>query len=161
MCRCKRTNKIFGITDRKMNQLKIKINRDSVCMADDIDEHKKTYQMDNDATYKDLFYMLKKDNFFPNVYGNNVVWVLTTEYCECVFSYFTKTNKLSRELCEKHLKNICSPSYEMHFKYYSSPGKWKEKILKMYDGDDYTMWREGWLDELKYCDSLTDLDTRH
>ena len=123
-------------------------------MADDIYEHLKVYQMDNDATYEELFYMLKKDKYFPNVAGNNVVWVLTTERYKCVFSYFTKTNKFSMGLCEKYVRNICDSSCEMHLKYYSSPERWKEKIYEMYNGDKYAMWRDGWFEELEYCDKL-------
>lgn len=137
--------------------MKIKVNRDSVCLEDDIYEHLKTYQMDDNATYRELFSMLQKDKYFPSVADNNAVWVLTTERFECVLSYFTKTNKVSMGLCEEYLRNICTSSCEMHFKYYSNPKKWKEKIHEMYNGDMYLMWRDGWLDELEYCDSLIKL----
>ena len=134
--------------------MEIKVSRDSVCLADDMFDHTKTYQMGKNATYIRLFYKLKWDRYFPNVAGNNVVWVLTTERCECVFSYFTKTNKFSMGICELYLRNICGSSCEVHFKYYSSPEKWKEKILEMYKGDDYSMWRDGWVEELEYCERL-------
>lgn len=141
--------------------MNIKVSRESVCLADDIYDHSKTYQLNDNATYEDLLNMLKADKYLPKIYGNNVVWVLTTKHYECIFSYFTKTNKLSMGLCEKYLKNICDSSYKMHFKYYSSPKKWKEKIYKMYNGDSYAMCRDGWNDELKYCDDLFALYTEY
>lgn len=134
--------------------MEIKVNRESVCLGDDVEDHSKIYQLDNDVTYIDLFDMLKKDNYFPSISGNNVVWVLTTKHYDCIFSYFTRTDKISEGLSEKSMKNICGSSYEVYLKYYTSPIRWKEKIQLMYDGDTYTMWRDGWLKELEYCDYI-------
>lgn len=132
--------------------MKIKISRDSVCLADDINENSRIYQLDDNETYEELFTILKDDNFFPSVSGNNVVWVMTTGQYECVFSYFTKTNKFSMGLSEKHIIKICDYPYEAHLKYYSSPAKWKKKIYAMYNEDEYALWRDGWTNELNNCD---------
>lgn len=132
--------------------MEIRVNRDSVCMGDDIDSHVKVYHLDDNATYEDLFHVLKEDRYFPSIAGNNVVWVLTSTHHECIFSYFTKKDKFSAGLSEKLIRKICEEPYEVHLKYYTHPRKWKEKIYEMHQGDEYAMWRDGWLDEVKYCD---------
>lgn len=86
--------------------MNIKINRDSVCIGDDIDNHSISVFMDNDASYDKLFNVLKEKRYFPSVSGNNVVWVLTAKHYECIFPYFTKTEKLSMGLSEKCLRKI-------------------------------------------------------
>lgn len=134
------------------------VERNSVCMGDDcLAPHARTYTLNDDTTYMDLFECLKKDNYFPSVSGNNVVWVLTNEHYSCVFSYFTKTDKFSMGLTEKLLKNICIESNRLKFKYYSSPQRWKESIYRMYNNDEYTMWKDGWGEEIEYCDFLMNL----
>lgn len=137
--------------------MNIKINRDSVCIGDDIDNHSISVFMDNDASYDKLFNVLKEKRYFPSVSGNNVVWVLTAKHYECIFSYFTKTEKLSMGLSEKCLRKIGGNSFEVYLRYYSSPERWKAKIQKMYHDDGYSMWRDGWVEELKYCDYLMKL----
>lgn len=132
--------------------LKLKINRDSVCLADDINNHEKVYEVDDNATYEDLFNLLKSDHYCPTVFGNNEVWVLTSQHCNCIFSYFVKTNKLSRGLSESSLESVCGDFFNVFLKYYSSPLKWKEHIYKMYNGDEYSLWKYGWRKEIEYCD---------
>lgn len=135
--------------------MKIIVERESVCMGDDcLAPHMRTYKLNDDSTYMDLFDCLKNDNYLPSVSGNNVVWVMTNEHYSCIFSYFTKTDKFSMGLEEKSLKAICKDSDKLMFKYYSSPRKWKESIYRMYDNNEYTMYRDGWDNEIKYCDIL-------
>lgn len=134
------------------------VERNSVCMGDDcLAPHARTYTLNDDATYMDLFECLKRDKYLPSVSGNNVVWVLTNEHYSCVFSYFTKTDKFSMGLTEKLLKNICTESNILKFKYYSSPQRWKESIYRMYNNDEYAMRRDGWGEEIEYCDFLMKL----
>ena len=135
--------------------MKIIVNRDSVCMGDDCFDHAKSYMLGDDATYMDLFECLKTDIYFPSC--NNVVWVLTNKHHDCIFSYFTKTDKLSMGLAEKSLKTICKDSNKLLFEYYSSPQKWKDTIYHIYNNDEHTMYKDGWLEEIKYCDFLMNL----
>ncbi len=144
--------------------MKIEVNRESVCAGDDTNSHLKIYQLDSDATYEDLFSVLEKDNFFPHVISENEVWVLTNKRYWCIFSYYTKTGKISAKLYEKNLKNICGSSNKLFFEYYSSPERWKEKIYKMYnidinainmsDGNYRCLMNDGFDKEIKYCDDL-------
>ena len=138
--------------------MNIIVERSSVCLGDDcLAPHSRTYILNDDATYMDLFDCLKKDSYFPSVSENNVVWVLTNARYSCIFSYYTRTDKFSMGLVEKYLKTICKDSEKMTFKYFSSPQRWKESIYRMYNNDEYTIWRDGWRDEIKYCDFLMSL----
>ena len=101
----------------------ININRDRVCLGDDMQDHAIRFIMRDDATYEELFRVLKEKQYFPCVAGNNVVWVMTTQHYECMFSYFTKTEKFSMGLLEKSLRNLCGDSFDGHLKYYSNPQK--------------------------------------
>ena len=136
----------------------INIDRDSVCLGDDCLDHRKVYQMDDSATYEDLFQLIKQDDYLPHIDGNNVVWVLQSETIECILSYFTITDKMSPGLVEKSLqfllKNTGASELNLHFKYDTTPLKWKEAILEMCKGDMYYVWHEGWLEEFNYCDKV-------
>lgn len=146
------------LKDRDGDFLHIEVSRDSVCMADDAFEHTKIFAFDKaDITYEELFHALKEGGYFPSISGNNVVWVLTAEGCDCIFSYFTRTDKFSEGLTEKSMKKICQNSNKVHLKYYTSPEKWKEKIQEMYQGDMYSIYKDGWSEELKYCDYVASL----
>ena len=117
--------------------------------------------MDKSATYEDLFNELIDDKFFPLISGNNIVWVMTSKEYECIFSYFTRTNKMNSGLSEKSLYKLCSNNEnsldEFMFKYYTTPQKWKEKICEMYNWNMYALWHEGWSEELAYCDYVMSL----
>ncbi len=143
--------------------MNILINRDSVCLADDMTDHRKTYQVDDLSTYEDLFDILMNDNYLPPIYGNNVVWVLRSSKYDCIFSYFTKTGKMMPGLSEKSLNklfnNIIDSIVELDFEYYTTPLKWKERIYEMYKGNEYEMWHDGWTEEIKYCDYVMSFGT--
>ncbi|MCD8028658.1 MAG: hypothetical protein LUF02_08380 [Erysipelotrichaceae bacterium] len=71
----------------------IKINRDSVCLADDINNHSTTYLIDEDTRFSDIFLDLIEQNYFPRVSQNNVVWTLVCENKDIV-SWTTYDNKM-------------------------------------------------------------------
>lgn len=138
--------------------MKVIMERSSVCMGDDcLAPHARTYSLNDDATYLDLFECLKNDHYLPSISGNNVVWVLQNENYSCIFSYFTKTEKISMELPEKSLKYICQNSNKLKFEYYSSPKRWKEAINCKYNNDEYSILKQAWDEEIKYCDLLMEL----
>ena len=67
--------------------MKLAINRDSVCMGDDAVDHTIQFELPDDAQYEDLYNELKRQDYFPYIHGNNVVWVLTNKKYDCIFSY--------------------------------------------------------------------------
>lgn len=134
--------------------MKIIIDRESVCRADDVDSHEKEYFIRTNLPFEDLFKKIIKDKYLPSIWGNNVVWVLTSTEHFCIFSYFTKTNKFSQGLALKNPSEICKNNNRLKFKYYSSPLKWKQAIEAVYGGASYTMWRDRWLNDFEYCDFI-------
>lgn len=134
----------------------ITINRDSVCAGDDVFDHRQTFELAENATAKDLFQQLKHSRYFPKIAGNNTVWVLTNKtHPFCIFSYFTKRNKLGQNQMDIPLSALDDGSGLFFLKYYFSPAKWKERIIQEYGDDTYSRWRDGWDDEMAYCDKLT------
>lgn len=138
--------------------MQVIVERDSVCMGDDcLAPHTRVYTLHEDATYVELMECLNKDRYLPSVSGNNVVWVLTNEHYSCIFSYFTKTDTLSSGLTERLLKTICKDSNQLKFKYFSGPQKWRDGIYRMYNNDESAMWKDGWREEIRYCDYVMSL----
>lgn len=58
-------------------------------------------------------------------------------------------------LSKHYLKELCDEGLDFHFRYYSDPQKWKEKIISIYHNDIYSLWCDGWLEKIKYCDLLS------
>ena len=134
----------------------ITINRDSVCAGDDVFDHRQTFELPENATAKELLRQLERSRYFPQIAGNNVVWVLTNKtHPFCIFSYFTKHRKPGQSLKEIRLSALDDGSGLFFLKYYFSPAKWKERIIQEYGDDTYSRWRDGWDDEMEYCDKLT------
>lgn len=75
------------------NLYEIKVNRASVCMGDDIDDHSMTIKLRRSCTIKGLIEILESYNFFAKVYGNNVAWTLTLSEHE-IATYYTKSGKV-------------------------------------------------------------------
>ncbi|MCD7840672.1 MAG: hypothetical protein LUG46_08620 [Erysipelotrichaceae bacterium] len=133
----------------------IKINRDSVCLGDDMNDHSTTYLIDEDTRFSDIFSNLIEQNFFPKVSQNNVVWTLTCDNNDIV-SWTTYDNQMHSCIpLNDGLQSEASPlniQYfmnikEIHFKYYSSPLKRAEYLFKKYKGNKMLMQYEGYIHE--------------
>lgn len=58
-----------------MSNILVNIQRDSVCMGDDIDApHAKCFEMSRDDTLLELFSILSKRNYLAKVADNNHSW---------------------------------------------------------------------------------------
>lgn len=108
------------------NSLNITVNRDSVCLGDDCLDHRKKYKISKDATYIDLFNLIKEDKYLPNISGNNVVWVLKNSEYPCIFSYLTFDDKLIKNIEEESLTLICKNDKNLTFEYFCNKERWKE-----------------------------------
>lgn len=108
------------------NSLNIIVNRSSVCLGDDCLDHRKKYKLSKDATYIDLFNLIKEDKYLPNISGNNVVWVLKNSEYPCIFSYLTFDDKLIKNIEEESLTLICKNDKNLTFKYFCNKERWKE-----------------------------------
>lgn len=132
----------------------ITVNRASVCMGDDVLDHKIKINLPDDASYEDLYNELKKLSYFPYVSGNNVVWVLSNKEYDCIFSYFTYDNTFSAGLSETLLSNIDDGTHSYYLSYFSSPEKWKEYFYSGYNNNEKDLYHDGWGDEIKHCNEL-------
>ena len=134
--------------------MKLAINRDSVCMGDDAVDHTIQFELPDDAQYEDLYNELKRQDYFPYIHGNNVVWVLTNKKYDCIFSYFTYDNSFSAGLSETLLSNIDDGTHRFHLSYFSSPERWKEYFSKGYNNNTKDLYHDGWSEEIEHCDNL-------
>ena len=73
--------------------MKIRVDRDSVCMGDDVLSHEIEFDVPEDMTVKDFFGFLEKERYLPSVQGNNVAWELRNRNGEHGV-YFTKTREI-------------------------------------------------------------------
>ena len=73
--------------------MKIRIDRDSVCMGDDVLPHETEFEISEDMTVKEFFDFLEKERYLPSVQGNNVAWELRNRNGEQGV-YFTKTREI-------------------------------------------------------------------
>ena len=69
--------------------MKIRVDRDSVCMGDDVLPHETEFDVPEDMTVKDFFDFLEKEGYLPSIQGNNVAWELHNRNGE-----FTKTREI-------------------------------------------------------------------
>ena len=129
----------------------IHFTRDSVCMGDDCLDNSRNYIFDDDASWKEIMPIIKEKHFLASVSGNNVVWVLVNTQGIEVLSYFTLTGKVIHYMNKCRLDDICNGDNRLHFKYFSSPQKRGEYILKVNDNSTYNIWHDGWLEEYKLC----------
>ena len=74
--------------------MKIRVDRDSVCMGDDVLSHEIEFDVSEDMTVKDFFGFLEKERYLPSIQGNNVAWELHNRNGEQVV-YFTKTGEIT------------------------------------------------------------------
>ena len=128
----------------------ISIYRQSVCMADDVDEHTFTYTIEPSTTFSDIFLDLIKQKYFPRVFGNDVVWSL---FCgdDDLMSWKTKQNKLYSRFVDKEPTILSVKSWttagHINFCYYSSPIKRAQHIFTRFSGLKFHIWHEGFMPE--------------
>ncbi|MGX8834102.1 hypothetical protein ACWG0P_07800 [Amedibacillus sp. YH-ame6] len=82
---------IFG----KKTMLAIKVNRNSVCMGDDCDDHRKTYNIDAKTTVSEFIYTLS--NYLPQM--KSVIWSVCSEDGICGYLITDEKGKATVELC--------------------------------------------------------------
>ena len=73
--------------------MKIRVDRDSVCMGDDVLSHEIEFDVSEDMTVKDFFGFLEKERYLPSIQGHNVAWELHNRNGEQGV-YVTKTGEI-------------------------------------------------------------------
>ena len=85
----------------------IVVSRNSVCMADDINDNRITIRISKACSIKDFIRLLGGHSFFPSIQGNNIAWTLTINKNE-VATYYTKTSNIiliDNDYWEENKKN--------------------------------------------------------
>jgi hypothetical protein len=109
----------------EVNSMRIVINRDSVCAADDMSHHIEEFIVPDDITIAGLFEFLDF-KYIPFITGDNVVWALHNHEGE-QGAYFTKEHKfihgdilLSTIISDSEINN------ELYLRYYSDPSRYQK-----------------------------------
>ena len=108
--------------------MRIIIDRDAVCAADDMSHHREEYTVPDDITITGLFEYLEF-KYIPVIAGNNVVWALYHQDVE-VGTYFTKIQSFING--NVPLSSIISNSErdnEFCLRYYSSPDRYRKHFI--------------------------------
>lgn len=130
--------------------LSIKVNRDSVCMGDDVEDHQISINLTENMTFEELFHELIKNKYLPQIHGNDIVWVLTYKDND-LFTYVTKPNKIYSCFIDSapRVATTVDPTFSIIFKYFSSQNKRAEYLFKKYEGKKFHIWHEGYMNEYK------------
>ena len=131
--------------------MNITICRQSVCMADDGENHVISYRVLPSTTFSDIFQDLISRAYFPRISGNDVVWTL---FCgnDDLISWKTKENQFySRFVAgEPAILSVkCRMSPAIDFRYYSPPIKRAQQIFLRFHGSKFHLWHEGFGPEYK------------
>ena len=73
--------------------MKIRVDRNSVCMGDDVLSHETEFDVPEDMTVKDFFDFLEEERYLTSIQGNDVAWELRNRNGEQGV-YFTKTREI-------------------------------------------------------------------
>ncbi len=128
----------------------IKISRQSVCLADDMEDHTITLPIGKDTRFSDVFRALIRQKYFPQIAGNDVVWTL---FCgdDDVMSWKTKENRLyGRHIGREPAildRKLWAEAGEVYFKYYSPPVRRAQYIYERSGGKECRIRQEGFGDE--------------
>lgn len=130
--------------------MSIVINRESVCMGDDVEGHSIMMSIADTETFTDLFKKLNFMKYFPSIWGNDVVWTLTCGQDDLV-SHLTKGDKFYTRFVTEKEPTINSvgrwKGHDIFFKYYSPVEKRAKHIFLMHGGKKFHIWHEGFMAE--------------
>ena len=132
--------------------MEICVDRDSVDSESSNTDHKIKLKMLSVATYEDLFKKLKQMNYFPTKTGDYDVWVLTLGSMDCIFSYYAFSDRFNKGSATYSLEELISyqkGDNSFYLKRYATPFEWEKAIYDWYEGELYSLWHDGWLEEIK------------
>ncbi len=133
--------------------MKILIDRDSVCAADDMATHKMEFVIpENCTTFNKLFRLLDTEGYFPPIAGNEEIWAAYREDDQDLrselFCYSRRKDKVLYGYGYSHNKIEKDKKWGMLvFRLYATPEQRAEKIFRAYRGRHYSMAHDGWFDE--------------
>ena len=108
--------------------MRIIINRDAVCAADDMSHHREEFTVPDGITIASLFEYLEF-KYIPVITGNNVVWALHHHDIE-VGAYFTKIRSfVNGNVPLSSIISNCERGNEFYLRYYSSPDRYRKHFI--------------------------------
>ena len=108
--------------------MRIIIDRDAVCAADDVSWHREEFTVPDDMSIAGLFEFLEL-KYIPVIAGNNVVWVLYYHDRE-LGAYFTKIQSfINGNISLSSIINKSEKDHEFYLHYYSHPDRYRKHFI--------------------------------
>lgn len=110
--------------------MRIIIDRDAVCAADDASWHREEFTVPDDISIAGLFEFLEL-KYIPVIAGNDVVWALYHHDVE-VGTYFTKIQSfINGNMPLSSIISNFERGNEFYLRYYSSPHRYKKHCINI------------------------------
>ena len=108
--------------------MRIIIDRDAVCAADDASWHREEFIVPDDISIAGLFEFLEF-KYIPVIAGNNVVWTLYYHDRE-LGAYFTKIQSfINGNISLSSIINNSEIEHEFYLRYYSHPDIYRKRFI--------------------------------
>ena len=108
--------------------MRIIIDRDAVCAADDTSWHREEFTVPDGITIAGLFEFLEF-KYIPVIAGNNVVWALYYHERE-LGAYFTKIQSfINGNISLSSIINNSEKGHEFYLHYYSHPDRYRKRFI--------------------------------
>ena len=108
--------------------MRIIIDRDAVCAADDTSRHREEFTVPDGITIAGLFEFLEF-KYIPVIAGNNVVWTLYYHEHE-LGAYFTKIQSfINGNISLSSIINRSEKDHEFYLHYYSHPDRYRKRFI--------------------------------
>lgn len=141
--------------------MQIWIDRASVCMGDDVENHRINIDVDENLNFEELFRYIVNLKYLPNISGNDVVWSMIYGEDAEIAAYQTINNKIYTTFINEIplVKKCLSYSDKgVYFKYYSTREMRAKYIFCKFGGHAYHIWHEGFSDEYKSYSITTEME---
>ena len=108
--------------------MRIIIDRDAVCAADDVSWHREEFTVPDDMSIAGLFEFLEF-KYIPVIAGNNVVWALYYHNHE-LGAYFTKIQSfINGNISLSSIIKNSEKDNEFYLHYYSHPDRYRKRFI--------------------------------
>ena len=108
--------------------MRIIIDRDAVCTADDASWHREEFTVSDDMSIAGLFEFLEF-KYIPVIAGNNVVWALYHHNVE-VGTYFTKIQSfINGNIPLSSIISNSEKDHEFYLHYYSHHDRYRKRFI--------------------------------
>ena len=107
--------------------MRIIINRDAVCAADDMSHHREEFTVPDGINIASLFEYLEF-KYIPVIAGNNVVWALH-HHIEVGTSFTQNRSFINGNVPLSSIIGNSERDNEFYLRYYSSPDRYRKHFI--------------------------------